>query len=112
MLPQQKVQYHLLLCASPSKPLCHQGPLGAQCWEQLKKSLKAAGLEQPERAEGVVLRTKADCLRLCSNGPVLLVWPSGHYYGGLTPKRIERIVAQHLINGEPITEWLIKQNSF
>jgi (2Fe-2S) ferredoxin len=42
----------------------------------------------------------------------LLVWPSGHYYGGLTPKRIERIVAQHLINGEPITEWLIKQNSF
>jgi len=112
MLPQQKVQNHLLLCASPSKPLCHQGPLGAQCWEQLKKSLKAAGLEQPERPEGVVLRTKADCLRLCSNGPVLLVWPSGHYYGGLTPKRIERIVAQHLINGEPITEWLIKQNSF
>ena len=78
----------------------------------IKKSIKAAGLEDPARKEGVVLRTKADCLRLCSDGPVLLIWPSGHVYGSLLPERIERIVQQHLIAGEPITEWLVKQFSF
>ncbi|NBV59089.1 MAG: (2Fe-2S) ferredoxin domain-containing protein [Synechococcaceae bacterium WB4_2_0811] len=108
----QTVQHHLFLCATPTKALCHQGPVGAQCWEQLKKSIKAAGLEDPARKEGVVLRTKADCLRLCSDGPVLLIWPSGHVYGSLLPERIDRIVQQHLIAGEPITEWLVKQFSF
>jgi (2Fe-2S) ferredoxin len=108
----QKVQHHLFLCATPTKPLCHQGSIGAECWDRLKKCIKAAGLENPDRPEGVVLRTKADCLRFCSEGPVLLIWPSGHYYGGLTPERIEKIVHEHLIGGVVISEWLVKQYSF
>jgi hypothetical protein len=32
----------------------------------------------------VVLRTKADCLRVCHDGPILLIWPDGITYGGVT----------------------------
>jgi (2Fe-2S) ferredoxin len=41
----------------------------------------------------VVLRTKADCLRICAGGPILLIWPEGIAYGGVSPERIERIIA-------------------
>lgn len=59
------VQRHLLLCATPSNAKCHQGPLGAQCWDQLKRSLRQSGLEDSNRAAGVVMRSKVDCLRHC-----------------------------------------------
>jgi (2Fe-2S) ferredoxin len=68
-------------------------------------------LEKPERPGGVVLRTKADCLRICAAGPVLLIWPEGIVYGGVTAERIERIVHEHVIGGRPIEPWIVKRLS-
>ena len=111
MSDHQRVQRHLLLCATPSKALCHQGPMGAQCWDQLKRSLRNSGLEDPQRPEGVVLRSKVDCLRHCADGPVMLIWPDGIWYVGLTPDRIERIVSEHLLHGAPIEAWISHRSS-
>lgn len=102
-----KVARHLLLCATPSKPLCCDPAVGLACWNRLKALVRDLGLEDPARAEGVVLRTKADCLRVCQGGPILLIWPDGVMYGALTPERMERIVREHVLAGAPIEEWIL-----
>jgi (2Fe-2S) ferredoxin len=106
-----RVSHHLLLCATPSKALCCPDPeLGAASWSRLKQLVRELGLEDPARPLGIVLRTKADCLRICAEGPILLLWPDGVIYGGVTPERIERILREHVIRGVPIEEWVVGRN--
>ena len=106
-----RVSHHLLLCATPSKALCCPDPeLGTASWNRLKQLVRELGLEDPARPEGIVLRTKADCLRVCVEGPILLIWPDGTIYGGVTPERIEAILRQHVIGGMPIEDWVVGRN--
>lgn len=106
--PRVRVQHHLLLCATPTKALCNPDPaVGAASWELLKRLVRELGLEDPARPEGVVWRSKADCLRVCREGPVLLIWPEGVIYGRVTAERIERIVHEHVIGGVPVTPWIL-----
>lgn len=107
------VAHHLLLCATPAKALCcPDGAEGAESWARLKQLVRELGLEDPARPEGVVLRTKADCLRICREGPVLLVWPEGIVYGGVTPERIERILQEHVIGGRVVEPWVLERLPF
>ncbi len=102
-----RISHHLLLCATPSKALCSPDPaVGAASWDALKRLVRELGLEDPNRPEGIVLRSKADCLRICAEGPVLLIWPEGSVYGGVTPERIEPILRQHILAGKPIEGWI------
>jgi (2Fe-2S) ferredoxin len=106
------ISHHLLLCATPSKALCCPDPaIGTASWEALKRLVRELGLEDPARPEGIVLRTKADCLRICAEGPILLIWPEGTVYGGVSPERIESILREHVIGGQPIEQWIIKRMS-
>jgi (2Fe-2S) ferredoxin len=108
-----RVSHHLLLCATPTKALCCPDPAaGAASWEALKRLVRELGLEDSARPEGVVLRSKADCLRVCAEGPVLLIWPEGVVYGGVTVERIERIVREHVIAGLPIESWILRRMPF
>ena len=106
-----RVSHHLLLCATATKAKCCDPEIGAASWDALKKGVKLLGLEAPERQSGIVLRTKADCLRICEKGPILLIWPDGCWYGGVTPERIHRILQDHVIEGSPIEEWLIQRST-
>lgn len=101
------VAHHLLLCATPTRPQCGDPGVGAASWERLKALVRSLGLEEPSRPEGIVLRSKVDCLRICRDGPVLLIWPDGVTYGGVTPDRIERIIREHVIGGVPVEEWIL-----
>ena len=106
----QLISHHLLLCATPSKALCCPDPaIGAASWAALKRLVRELGLEDPARPGGIVLRTKADCLRVCAEGPVLLIWPEGVVYGGVTPERIERIVREHVVTGRIVGEWVAQR---
>jgi len=110
---QPGIAHHLLLCATPAKALCCPDPaVGAASWDTLKRLVREWGLEDPQRPGGIVLRTKADCLRICAEGPVLLVWPEGIVYGGVTPERLERIVREHVIGGQPIHSWILQRRPF
>ena len=105
-----QVSHHLLLCATPTKALCCPDPqLGAATWDTLKRLVRELGLEDPQRPGGLVLRSKADCLRICAAGPVLLIWPDGLVYGGVTPERLERIVHEHVLGGTPIEAWIVRR---
>ena len=106
------VQHHLLLCATPTKALCGDPAIGAASWNRLKQLVRELGLEDPGRPQGVVLRTKADCLRVCCEGPVLLIWPDGVVYGGVSAERIEPILRQHVIGGVPIEDWVVARYQF
>jgi (2Fe-2S) ferredoxin len=107
------ISHHLLLCATPAKALCCPDPaVGAASWDTLKRLVREWGLEDPQRAEGIVLRTKADCLRICAEGPILLIWPEGIVYGGVTPERLERILREHVIDGQPIDSWILERRPF
>ena len=105
-----RVAHHLLLCATPSKALCSPDPqLGAASWDTLKRLVRDLDLENPTRPQGIVLRSKADCLRICTDGPVLLIWPEGIVYGGVTPERVARIVQEHVIGGRAIEAWIVQR---
>jgi (2Fe-2S) ferredoxin len=106
------IQHHLLLCATPTKALCCDPELGAATWARLKQLVRELGLEDPVRPQGLVLRTKADCLRVCAGGPILLIWPEGITYGSVSPDRIERIVREHVIGGTPIEDWILSRTPF
>ncbi|MCP9927929.1 ferredoxin [Cyanobium sp. CH-040] len=104
------IAHHLLLCATPSKALCCPDPaVGAASWDALKRLVRELGLEDPARPAGVVLRSKADCLRICAEGPVLLIWPDGIVYGGVTAERIGPILREHVIGGVPIEDWIVRR---
>jgi (2Fe-2S) ferredoxin len=104
-----RVSHHLLLCATPTRPSCCDPAVGAASWERLKARVRDLGLDNPERPQGVVWRTKADCLRICRNGPILHIWPDGITYGEVTAERIEAILRQHVIGGRPIREWILER---
>ena len=67
----KEVSKHLLLCATPTKQKCFKGKEGQKTWECLKKTLKK--LENEPSTKNVhILRSKADCLRVCRTAQFFL----------------------------------------
>lgn len=100
-------RWHIFLCADQTKPVCCDKGEGLIAWDYLKRRLKELGLD---RGEAAILRTKANCLRVCQDGPILLVYPGGYWYRHANPEVIERIVQEHLLGGIPVREYLLATN--
>ncbi len=95
---------HVLLCTGPN---CCTPEEGLEAWNALKQQLKEHNLD---RGENACYRTKVGCLRICTQGPTLLVYPEGTWYHGMAADRIPHFVQQHLILGKPIEEWIFARN--
>jgi len=47
------------------------------------------------------------CLNRCQMGPVMLIEPGHHMYIGLTKEKIDKIIDEHIIKGNPVKEYII-----
>ncbi|MGB0564618.1 MAG: (2Fe-2S) ferredoxin domain-containing protein [Spirulinaceae cyanobacterium] len=102
------ISRHLFLCADQTKPKCCPKDASIEVWNHLKTRLKALGLDTPssERPD-CVFRTKANCLRICTDGPILLVYPDGVWYRNVTVEVCDRIIEEHLLNNQIVTDYLL-----
>lgn len=97
---------HIFLCVGPS---CCSDTSGLAAWKKLKDELKARNLSLSDGPKAVY-RTKVQCLRICKGGPILLVYPEGYWYSGMTTERIDRFIDEQIIAGKPIEEWIFAKN--
>ena len=95
---------HVLLCTGPD---CCTPEVGQTAWEALKKELIDRGLASGSNA---CYRTKVGCLRICSQGPTMLVYPEGPWYSGMVAQRMPLFVQQHLVGGRQVQEWIFASN--
>ena len=107
-LALDRIRRHVFLCADQTIANCCDKQVGLLAWEYLKSRLKELGLDQPSKLNSeCVFRTKANCLRVCVDGPIMLIYPDGVWYRSATPDVIETIIEKHLLGNEILEEYAI-----
>ena len=86
------MQRHVLVCTDDD---CSKGAKRAK---QMRKRINGQRLREQ------VTVTKVGCLDICAKGPICVVYPEGAWYHSVDKATAERIVDEHLRDGELVED--------
>lgn len=91
-------KYHIFVCTSCRTNGKQQG----MCYSKDSVGVVNAFMEEIDGRDltGEVMITNTGCFGICSNGPVVVVYPEGTWYGNVSPDDVEEIVEKHIEGGE------------
>ena len=89
---------HVLVCVGG---FCSPDRRGEELYRLLPTLLQREGLLF---GPGRVKRGETPCLGVCAGGPIVVVYPDGVWYAGVTSGLLERIVVEHLRDGKIVEE--------
>jgi (2Fe-2S) ferredoxin len=97
--------HHLFICGNTRDP----GHARGCCDPQGQQSLKDAFKRELARAgfKATVRANHAGCLDQCEHGPVVVIYPHGIWYGGVSVDDVPRIVSRTISGGEILNDLLI-----
>lgn len=108
-IPQ--ISRHVFLCADQSNPKCCAKDVSITVWNHLKARLKALDLDTPTAERpSCIFRTKVHCLRVCAEGPIMVIYPDGVWYRNVTIAAVDRIIEEHFIRGQIVEDYLLCQH--
>ncbi len=87
---------------------CTKNGEGQALYKELKIKIKEIGLDAGKLR---VQRSKVGCLGTCKAGPLMCVQPEGVWYYNIDSTKLDRIIAEHFIEGKPVLEWVYHQGS-
>ena len=95
-----KLKHHVFVCTN-ERPTdhprgCCKGKNSEVLIQLFKNEISKSGLSSLVRAQ------RAGCLDLCEEGPVVVVYPEGIWYGRVAESDISEIVRSHLVEGKPV----------
>lgn len=98
-------KYHIFVCAS-----CKiNGTQKGFCHSKDSVSIIQRFVEEIDDRElsGDVMVTNTGCFSICDKGPIVVVYPEGTWYGGVTVDDVEEIMDTHIEGGERLERLLI-----
>ena len=95
-----KPERHVLICLNTRPPGNPKGSCGEKGSEALAEDLKAMLKERGLANRIIVSRTS--CLKHCSRGITVAVYPENVWYSGVGPEDLAEICASHLEGGKPV----------
>jgi (2Fe-2S) ferredoxin len=97
-----KPEYHILVCCSfrgtEAKGKCIKKD-SLNFIPYIEEGLADRGIDAMVSSTG--------CLKLCEEGPIMVVYPQGHWYGKVTSEDIIDEILDAMENGKPAEQYLL-----